>query len=72
VTAVYDGTTLKNYVGDEKQGEAAVKLVPQGAGHSSAGVRIDLRDWFSGTIFETRFTRRALLPSEFLTMPEGH
>ncbi len=60
---------LRNYVGDDMQGEAAVKLVPQGEGHASAGVRIDLRDWFKGAIYEARFTRRALLPAEFLKLP---
>ena len=71
VTAVYDGTTLKNYVGDEEQGEAQVKLVPQGPGHASAGVRIDLRDWFRGAIFEARFTRRVLGLGEWLKVPGG-
>jgi hypothetical protein len=69
VTAVYDGTTLRNYVGDELQGEAAVKLAPQTAGHSSAGVRIDLRDYFKGAMLEARFTQRALGVQEFLKMP---
>jgi hypothetical protein len=69
VTAVYDGTTLRNYVGDELQGEAAVKLAPQPAGHSSAGVRIDLRDYFKGAMLEARFTPRALGVQEFLKMP---
>ncbi len=69
VTAVYDGTTLKNYVGDEEQGEAAVKLAPQAAGHSSVGMRIDLRDYFKGAILEARFTPRALEVQEFLKMP---
>lgn len=69
VTAVYDGTTLKNYVGDELQGKGAVHLIPQGPGHTSIGVRINLRDYFKGAIFEARFTRRALAPDEFLKMP---
>jgi hypothetical protein len=71
VTAVYDGSTLKNYVGEEEQGEAPLKMVPQGEGHTSAGVRIDLRDWFKGAIYQARFTRRALPPAEFLTLPQS-
>lgn len=71
VTAVYDGTTLRNYVGDELQGEAAVKLAPQGAGHASVGVRINLVNYFKGTIYEARFTRRALGVPDFLKMPDG-
>jgi hypothetical protein len=72
VTAVYDGTTLRNYVGDELQGEGAVHLVPQRPGHSSVGVRINLKDHFKGAIYEARFTQRALTPGEFLKMPTPH
>jgi hypothetical protein len=69
VTTVYDGKMLRNYVGDELQGEGAVKLVPQRPGHSSIGVRINLVDHFKGSIYSTRFTRAALGVSEFLKMP---
>ena len=48
VTAVYDGKTLSNYVGDELQGEGSVQLAPQRPGHSSVGVRINLKDHFKG------------------------
>jgi hypothetical protein len=60
---------LRNYVGDELQGEAAVKLAPQGQGHASVGVRINLVNYFRGAIYEARFTRRALGVGEFLKMP---
>ena len=69
VTAVYDGKTLKNYVGNELQGEGEVHLTPQGTGHSSVGVRINLKDYFKGAIFQARFTQRALAPEDFLKMP---
>jgi hypothetical protein len=69
VTAVYDGTTLKNYVGNELQGEGEVHLIPQGPGHTSVGVRINRQYYFKGAIFEARFTRHALTPDEFLKMP---
>jgi hypothetical protein len=69
VTAVYDGTTLRNYVGDELQGEAALKLTPQGAGHSSIGMRINGINFFKGAILEARFTAKALDVGEFLKMP---
>ena len=71
VTAVYNGKTLKNYVGDELQGEGDVDLVPQRPGHSSVGVRINLKDYFKGAIFEARFTRRSLSEQEFLKLPHG-
>ena len=45
--------------------------VPQRPGHSSAGVRINLKDYFKGAIFEARFTRRSLAEQEFLKMPHG-
>jgi hypothetical protein len=69
VTAVYDGTTLRNYVGDELQGEAPVNLAPQGEGHASAGVRINRVFWFKGAIYEARFTRSALPVEDFLKLP---
>jgi hypothetical protein len=70
VTAVYDGKTLRNYVGDEMQGEGELHIAPQGPGHSSIGTRINRRDFFKGAVFEARFTPRALKPAEFLKMPE--
>jgi len=69
VTTVYDGKTLKNYVGDELQGEGEVHLVPQRPGRSSAGVRINLQDYYKGSIYSSRFTRSALEPKDFLKMP---
>jgi hypothetical protein len=69
VTAVYDGATLKNYVGDELQGQGPLRLAPQGPGHSSVGVRINLVNYFKGAIYESRFTRRALPVDEFLKLP---
>ncbi len=71
VTAVYDGKTLKNYIGNELQGEGDVRLVPQGAGHTSIGVRINLKDYFKGAVYEARFTRRALSVDQFLKMPQA-
>jgi hypothetical protein len=69
VTAVYDGHQLRNYVGDDLQGEGSLELKPQLAGRSSIGVRINKVDWFKGAVLMARFTPRALKPSEFLKMP---
>ena len=69
VTTVYDGKMLKNYVGDELQGEGEVQLVPQRPGHSSVGVRINHVDYYKGAIYATRFTRSALGVGDFLKMP---
>jgi Concanavalin A-like lectin/glucanases superfamily len=70
VTAVYDGKMLRNYVGDELQGEGELNLAPERPGRSSVGTRIDLRDYYKGAMFDARFTRRALRPEEFLKLPE--
>ncbi len=70
MTTVYDGKTLKNYVGDELQGQGEVKLVPQRPGRSSVGVRINLVDYYKGAIYSSRFTRSALGVGDFLKMPK--
>ena len=69
VAAVYDGREFRNYVNGTLEGAAEIHLVPQGAGRSSIGVRINLVDYFKGAIRAARFTRCALPPSEFLPIP---
>ena len=69
VTAVYDGKMLHNYVGDEMQGEGALSIPAERPGRASVGTRIDLRDYYKGAIYEARFTRRALAPKDFLSIP---
>ena len=69
VTTVYDGKMLKNYVGDELQGDGEVHLIPQRPGHLSVGVRMNLVDYYKGAIYSTRFTRSALGVEDFLKMP---
>ena len=70
VQQVYDGKQYRNYVNGMQVGFADVRLEPQGPGHSSAGVRINKVDYFKGAIREARFTKRALTPDEFLTVPK--
>lgn len=67
VAMVYDGKQFRNYVDGQQEGAAEIRLAPQGAGHSSVGVRINKRDYFKGAIRLARMTRRALAPEEFLT-----
>jgi hypothetical protein len=69
VTAVYDGKMLHNYVGDELQGEGPLVIPAERPGRSSAGTRIDLRDYYKGGMYEARFTQRALEVKDFLKMP---
>jgi len=72
VTAVYDGKMLRNYVGDEMQGEGELQLPLERPGRASMGTRIDLRDYFKGAIYEARFTRQALDVKDFLRIPAEH
>jgi hypothetical protein len=69
VTAVWDGKTLKNYVGDELQGEGPLVMGPEGQGHSSIGMRLNRVYPFKGAVLMMRSVPRALPPSEFLKMP---
>ncbi len=70
VTAVYDGHTFSNYVGDELQGSGPLAIPAQRSpGRSSVGTRIDRRDYYKGAIYAARFTPRALTPAAFLKNP---
>jgi hypothetical protein len=69
VAMVYDGKEFRNYVNGKLEGAGPLHLIPQGAGHASAGVRINRRDYFKGAIRLARFTRKALTPAEFLRPP---
>ena len=70
VAAVYDGTEFRNYVDGVQEGAAQVRLMPQGPGRTSVGVRINQLYYFKGAVRLARFTRRALSPPEFLKPPE--
>jgi hypothetical protein len=71
VTAVYDGKMLRNYVGDEPEGEGPLDLKPQRPGRSSIGVRINQVYWFKGAVLLARMTPWVLKPDEFLQLPAG-
>ena len=66
VAQVYDGREYRNYVDGVPENLAVVKFSPQGDGHSSAGVRINRKDYFKGAIRQAKFTHGALKPEEFL------
>jgi len=70
VAAVYDGREFRNYVDGQLQGSGPLRLAPQGAGHTSIGVRINRVNYFKGAVLEARMTRRALAPPEFLKAPD--
>jgi hypothetical protein len=63
---VYDGHELRNYVDGVMEGSAQLRLIPQGPGHSSMGVRINRVNYFKGAIRLARMTPRALPRGEFL------
>jgi hypothetical protein len=69
VASVYDGKEFSNYVNGVREGSAELQLAPHGQGRASVGVRINKVFFFKGAVRMARFTRRALAPSEFLTVP---
>jgi hypothetical protein len=66
VAQVYDGREYRNYVDGVLENSADVRYAPQHDGHSSAGVRINRKDYFKGAIRQVKFTHGALKPEEFL------
>lgn len=69
VAQVYDGGKYQNYINGILENEANLTFTPNMAGHASAGVRINRRDYFKGAIAQSRFTKGALTPAEFLQLP---
>lgn len=69
VTAVWDGKTLKNYVGNEMQGQGPLVMEPEGPGRSSIGMRLNRVYPFKGAVLMSRTVPRALPPDQFLKMP---
>jgi hypothetical protein len=69
IAMVYDGAELRDYVNGELQGSGAVKLIPEGPGHASAGVRLNKRDYFKGAILLSRTTPHVLPVSDFVKLP---
>lgn len=65
VALVYDGRECRNYIDGVLENAGEARLEPQGPGHSSAGVRINLHYFFKGAIAFSKVSRRALSPDEF-------
>jgi hypothetical protein len=65
---VYDGHVYRNYINGVQENQGDLNFTPQSAGHASAGVRINRRDYFKGAIARARFTKGALTPAEFLKL----
>jgi hypothetical protein len=69
VAALYDGREFRSYINGVPDGAAELKLVPQGPGRTSVGVRMNKLFFFKGAVAKARFTRHALSPDEFLKSP---
>ena len=70
VAQVYDGKKFRSYVNGELQGESEVPgYKPQLPGRAAAGVRMNKVNYFKGAVGTTRFTHKALAPSEFMKFP---
>jgi hypothetical protein len=70
-TIVFDGSQLRAYVGDALQGEGPLTFVPQTAGRTSVGMRINQVSPFHGAVLLARMTPKALAPADFLALPAG-
>ena len=70
VATTYDGKMLRTYVNGILQGESAVALRPLGKGGTSIGTRYTKRDFFTGDMFEARFTPKALPVDQLLKLPK--
>jgi hypothetical protein len=70
-TLVYDGHNLRAYVGSALQGEGPLPFVPQNAGRTSVGMRINKVSPFHGAVLLARMTPTALAPADFLAIPAG-
>ena len=69
VATTYDGKTLRTYVNGILQGQMAVALLPLGKGGTSIGTRYTRRDYFTGDMFEARFSTKALPVDQLLKVP---
>lgn len=67
----FDGKIYRAYVDGVLQDEAEIAYVPQGAGRTGIGMRINKATPFHGAVHSARFTARALAPAEFAKLPEG-
>lgn len=69
VAQTYDGRTYRSYVDGVLEGKATTRFVPQRAGVTSIGTRINHVDYFKGALYAVRFSRKARSPASFLSVP---
>jgi len=71
VQQTYDGKIYRSFVDGVLQAEAELSYVPQKAGRTSIGMRINKATPFHGAVHSARFTPRALAVAEFAGLPKG-
>jgi hypothetical protein len=64
---VFENGTVTSYVNGVKELSGKVRFFPIKNAQISLGVRQNLKSFFKGAIAKVKFTKRALLPNEFIT-----
>jgi hypothetical protein len=68
VAQTFDGSHYRTYVDGVMQGEMLTQFAPQNAGNVRIGARMSGVAYFKGAIARIRFTDRALMPNELMTV----
>ncbi len=68
VAQTYDGKTYSSFVNGVLQGAADIAYVPQTAGRSCIGTRINRVNYFKGAVAKARFTPWFLSPDKFMAL----
>ncbi len=63
---VFDGREMRHYVNGNLELAGELNFTPLSQGQTSVGVRHNQVFWFKGAMRLARFSRRALVPKEFL------
>ncbi len=58
---------MRHYVNGKMELAGKITIKPMGNGRTSIGVRQNKVFWFKGAVRKTRFTNRALSPTEFMS-----
>jgi hypothetical protein len=66
VALVYDGTEMRHYIDGKLELSGKIAMKPFGRGRVSIGVRQNKVYWFKGAVRKVRFSRKALVPKQFL------
>ncbi len=67
IALVFDGNEMRHYVNGKMELAGKITIKPMGNGRTSISVRQNKVFWFKGAVRKTRFTNRALSPTEFMS-----